>query len=157
MDKDPIETQSYTETHRTLHVVGKSSRNAKVRIDHSGAPRKVRFGVAVIALFGSCVIGVVLNNKRTNAIQRPSPEQERIEVLVEQLSSLTQTDLIVFPDGRVWYVRAVRGKNMEVVGWVGDNTRSENIDSFVLRKGDFTIVRHNESAWPAERDRFLDQ
>jgi hypothetical protein len=46
---------------------------------------------------------------------------------------------------------------MEVVGWVGDNIRSENIDSFVLREGNFTIVRHNESAWPAERDRFLEQ
>ena len=96
-------------------------------------------------------------SSRTNAIQRSSPEQERIEVLAEQLSSLTQTDLIVFPYGRLWYVRAVRRKNMEVVGWVGDNIRSENIDSFVLREGNFTIVRHNESAWTAERDRFLEQ
>lgn len=157
MDKNPIKTKSHMETRRALHVVGKVSRNAEVRIDHSGAPKKIWLGIAVIALFGSCVTGLVLNNKRTDAIQRSSPEQERIEVLAEQLSSLTQTDLIVFPYGRVWYVRAVRGKNMEVVGWVGDNIRSENIDSFVLREGNFEIVRHNEPAWTAERGRFLEQ
>ena len=33
---------------------------------------------------------------------------------------------------------------MEVVGWIGDNAKTENIDSFVLRDNDFTIVRHND-------------
>lgn len=111
----------------------------------------------MIALFGCGVIGLVLNSKRTNTVQMPSPEQEHIKDLSEQLSSLTQTDLIVFPDGRVWYVRSVRGKNLEVVGWVGDNARSEDIDSFALREDHVTIVRHGESAWPVERDRFLGQ
>ena len=157
MDNDPIETQSHTEMRRTLHVVGKSSRDAEVRIENSRTPKKIWLDVAVIALFGFGVIGFVLNNKRTNTIQRASPEQERIKVLEKQLSSLTQTDLIVFPDGRVWYVRSVRGKNLEVVGWVGDNARSEDIDSFVLKEDHVTIVRHDASAWPAERERFLDQ
>jgi len=46
----------------------------------------------------------------------------------------------VFPDGRVWYLRAVHGKNMEVVGWIGNDIRTENIESFVLKEYDFTIV-----------------
>lgn len=54
-------------------------------------------------------------------------------------------------------MRSVHGKNLEVVGWVGDNARSEDIDSFVLREDHVTIVRHGEAAWPVERDRFLGQ
>lgn len=79
----------------------------------------------------SCLIGQVVGNRQTIAVERPSPEQEHITALVKQISSLTQTDLILFPDGRVWNVRSVRGKNMEVVGWVGSNSRTEDIDSLV--------------------------
>ncbi len=157
MNKDPIEPQSYTETRRTLHVVGKLPRDAEVRIEHSRTPKKIWLGVAVIALLGCGVIGLVLNSKKTNTIERLSLEQEHIKVLALQLSSLTQTDLIVFPDGRVWYVRSARGKNLEVVGWVGDYARSEDIDSFVLREDHLTIVRHSDLAWPVQRDRFLSQ
>lgn len=157
MDKDPIKTRSYTEIRPTLQVLGKSSRDAEGRIEPSRTPKKIWLGFVVIALFGIGVIGLVLNSKRTNTVQLPSPEQEHIKDLAGQLSSLTQTDLIVFPDGRVWYVRSVHGKNLEVVGWVGDNARSEDIDSFVLKEGHLTIVRHDESAWPVERDRFLAQ
>ena len=102
-------------------------------------------------------IGLVLSSKRTNIVQQQSPQQTHINRLADQLSSLTQTDLIVFPDGRIWYVRAIHGRNMEVVGWVGDNVRSENVDSFVLKDDTFTIVRHNDPAWQAQRDRFLEQ
>lgn len=157
MNKDPIETHSHTETRRTLHVVGKSSRDVEVQFEHSGTSKKTLLVVVVIALLGCGLIGLVLNSKRTNTINRTSPEQERIKGLAQQLSSLTQTDLIVFPDGRVWYVRSVRGKNLEVVGSVGDNARSEDIDSFVLREDHLTIVRHNDPAWPIERDRFFNQ
>jgi len=157
MDKDPIKTRSYTEIRPTLQVLGKSSRDAEVRIETSRTPKTIWLVVVVIALCGIGVIGLVLNSKKNNTVQMPSPEQEHIQDLAERLSSLTQTDLIVFPDGRVWYVRSVRGKNLEVVGWVGDNARSEDIDSFVLREEHVTIVRHDESAWPSERDRFLDQ
>jgi hypothetical protein len=157
MDKDRIEAQSPTEPRSSLHVLGNHSRNEEGRIDHSRASSKTWFGVVVIALLVFCVIGLAVSKKGTDVIQPPSPEQVRIEALDEQLSSLTQTDLIVFPDGRVWYVRSVHGKNLEVVGWVGDNARSEDIDSFVLGDDHVTIVRHDESAWPAERDRFLDQ
>lgn len=157
MDQNPNEAQPYTETRRTLHVVGKSLRDAEVRTEHSRTPKRVWLTVVVIALFGFGFIGLVFNSKRITTIERPSPEQERIKVLAQQLSTLTQTDLIVFPDGRVWYVRSVRGKNMEVVGWIGGNTMSEDIDSFVLREDHVTIVPHNEPAWPVQRDRFLTQ
>jgi hypothetical protein len=46
---------------------------------------------------------------------------------------------------------------MEIVGWVGDNVRSKNIDSFVLKEDDFTIVRHHDPGWPMQRDKFLAQ
>ncbi len=126
-------------------------------MDRSSTRGKIALGVAVIALFGCCVIGLVVSSKRTKIIQQQSPQQEHINRLADQLSSLTQSDLIVFPDGRVWYVRAVHGKNMEVVGWVGDNVRSENVDSFVFKDDTFTIVRHNDPAWQAQRDKFLEQ
>lgn len=157
MDKQPIETPSHREPRGSLHVLGKSSRYEEARIDRSLTSGKIGLGVAVIALLGCCVIGLVVSNRGTNAIERPSSEQKRIVARAEQLSSLSQTDLIVFPDGRVWYVRAIHGRNMEVVGWVGDNVRSENIDSFVLKEDTFTIVRHNDQAWQAQRDRYLEQ
>lgn len=148
MDKDPIETQSDTGIRRTLHVVGKPSRDVEGRIEHSGTSKKIWLGVAVIAVLGCGFVGLVLNSKRTHTVQQPTPEQVRIKILAQQLSSLTQTDLIVFPDGRIWYVRSVRGKNLEIVGWVGDNARSEDIDSFVLREDRVRIVRHDDPAWP---------
>jgi hypothetical protein len=157
MHEDPIKMQSHTESRRPLHVVGKSSHSEDTRIYPAGPRGKVWLGVLVIALLGSCVIGLTISKKRINVTQRPSPEQQRLKALSEQLYSLTQTDLIVFPDGRIWYVRSVRGRNPEVVGWIGDNTRSEDTDSFVLREDHFTIVRHNDPAWPLERDRFLNQ
>ena len=80
-----------------------------------------------------------------------------MKALADQLSTLKQTDLITFPDGRVWYVRAVHGRDLEVVGWIGDYTRSENIDSFVLKENEFAIVRHKDPGWPEQRNRFFDQ
>jgi hypothetical protein len=70
----------------------------------------------VIALLECCVIGLVVSNNGTNAIQRPSPEQKRILALAEQLSSLSQTDLILFPDGRVWCVHYTGGTWRSSVG-----------------------------------------
>lgn len=157
MDQNPKEAQPHTETRRTLHVVSKSLRDAEVRTEHSRTPKRVWLTVVVLALVGFGAIGLVLNSKKTTTVERPSPEQERVKVLAQQLSSLTHTDLIIFPDGRVWYVRSVRGKNMEVVGWIGGNTMSEDIDSFVLREDHVTIVHHNDPAWPVQRDRFLSQ
>jgi len=157
MDNYPIETQARTDSRRSLHVMNKTSHSHELPDDHSGTRYRVLFGVVVIALFVSCVIGLVVRSRRTNLIQQQPPQQEHINTLADQLSSLKQTDLIVFPDGRVWYVRAIHGKNMEIVGWVGDNVRSENIDLFVLREDNFTIVRHNDPNWPTQRDRFLEQ
>jgi len=157
MDKDRFETRSRTEPRHSLHVLGKSSHDEEVRMDRSLARGKIGLGVAVIALLGCCVIGLVVSSKGTNINQQQSPQQKHINGLAGQLSLLTQTDLIVFPDGRIWYVRAIHGRNMEVVGWVGDNVRSENVDSFVLKDDTFTIVRHNDPAWQAQRDRFLEQ
>jgi len=156
MHEDPIKMQSHTESRRPLHVVGESSHSEDTRICPAGTRGKIWLGVVLIALIGSCVIGLTVK-KRSNVTQRPSPEQQRLDALSEQLSSLKQTDLIVFPDGRIWYVRSVRGRNLEVVGWIGDNARSEDTNSFVLREDHFTIVRHNDPAWPLERDKFLNQ
>jgi len=77
----------------------------------------------------------------TAPIRRQSPQQQQVTALVQQLSTFRQSDLIIFPDGRVWYVRDVQGGSMEVVGWIGDNTKSEDINSFALADHDFTIVR----------------
>jgi hypothetical protein len=125
--------------------------------DRSLTSRKIGLGVAVIALLGCCVIGLVVGKKRNKHSPAKVSTTKHISGLANQLSSLTQTDLIVFPDGRIWYVRAIHGRNMEVVGWVGDNVRSENVDSFVLKDDTFTIVRHNVPAWRAQSDRFLEQ
>ena len=157
MNKDQFETRSRTEPRGSLHVLGKSSCDEEACMDRSLTSRKIGLGVAVIALLGCCVIGFVVGNKGTNIVQQQSPQQKHINGLADQLSSLKQTDLIVFPDGRIWFVRAIHGRNMEVVGWVGDNVRSENVDSFVLEDDTFTIVRHNDPAWQAQRDRFLEQ
>lgn len=157
MDNDPIEMMQARDGSRgALHVLDKASHDDELRSNHTGACHKIWVGIVVTLLvFG--LIGLVVNNKRANMVQQPSPQQERIRALPDQLSTLTQTDLIVFPDGRVWYVRAVHGRNMEVVGWIGDNTRSENIDSFVLKEDNLTIVRHDDPRWPMQRDRFLEQ
>lgn len=157
MNSGPSNTQSPAEPHRTLHVVGTLPSNDELQTDASRSGQKTWLGVVVIALLGCCLIGLVLEKRQTIVVERPSPEQERIAALTKQVALLTQTDLIVFPDGRVWYVRSVRGRNMEVVGWVGGNTRTEDIDSFVLREDRITLVHHNDPAWPVRRDRFLSQ
>jgi hypothetical protein len=118
---------------------------------------RVWLGALVAAVLVCCVVAFVLSSNRVKPIQKPSPQQERTNALVQQLSSLTQSDLIVFPDGRVWYVRAVRGKDLDIVGWIGDNARYENIDSFVLANDKITIVRHQDPAWPLQRDKYLNQ
>ena len=138
-------------------MVSKLQANNEVRTDPSASSQKAWHGVVVIALVGCFITDLVVSKRQTSAVVRPSPEQERITALANQICSLTQTDLIVFPDGRVWYVRSVRGKNMEVVGWVGGNSRYEDIDSFVLRESHVTIVPHNNPAWPVQRDRFPSQ
>ncbi len=157
MNEDPLETQQHTEPPHSPFLVDKSSHSLTAQTDRSRARRKIWLGVRVIALLGFCVIGLVMGKMRTNVAQHSSPEQLRIDALSEQLSSLAQTDLIVFPDGRVWYVRSVHGKNLEVVGWVGDNVRTDDIDSFVLKEDHLTIVHHNDPAWTLQRDRFLSQ
>jgi hypothetical protein len=157
MSKDASETQQPTKPRHSPFLVDNSWQSATGQIDRLGAYSKIWEGVVVVALIGACAIGLVVSKQRTKVAQWPSPEQQRIDALSEQLCSLRQTDLIVFPDGRVWYVRSVRGKNLEVVGWVGANTRTEDIDSFVLREDHLTIVHRNDAAWPIERDRFLNQ
>jgi hypothetical protein len=156
MDNDPIEMQARNGSRRELHVLDKASHDEELRSDLTGTRHKIWVGI-VVTLFVFGLIGLVVNNKRASRVLQPSSQQERIRSLADQLSTLGLTDLIVFPDGRVWYVRAVHGRNMEEVGWIGDNTRSENIDSFVLKEENLTIVRHDDPRWPMQRDRFLEQ
>ena len=82
----------------------------------------------------ACFLGLSIFFSKTTFLRKGSPPQGKIESVAQQLSSLTQSDLIVFSDGRVWYVRGVQGNNMEIVGWIGDYAKSEEIDSFVASR-----------------------
>ena len=112
--------------------------------------------ICAVLLVGS-IAGFVIAGKKAPPPQRQSPQQAQIDDLVRQVSTLTRSDLIVFPDGRVWYVRAIHGGNMEVVGWIGDNAKSEDIYSFVLANDDFKIVRQGDSMWAKNRDDYFKQ
>jgi hypothetical protein len=46
---------------------------------------------------------------------------------------------------------------VEVVGWIGDNARSEVIYSFVLANSDLKIVRQSDSMWAKNRDEYFMQ
>jgi hypothetical protein len=105
----------------------------------------------------ACFLGLSIFFSKTAFLRKGSPPQGKIESVAQQLSSLTQSDLIVFSDGRVWYVRGVQGNNMEIVGWIGDYAKSEEIDSFALAGDNFTIVRQNDPKWAGARDRYLKQ
>ena len=54
MNKDRFETAITREPRRSLHVLGKSSRNEEVRMDRSLTRGKIGLGVAMIALLGCC-------------------------------------------------------------------------------------------------------
>ena len=94
---------------------------------------------------------------KTAPARKQPPQQQQVTALVQQLSTLRQSDLIVFPDGRVWYIRNVQGGTMEVVGWIGDNAKSEDINSFALADHDFAIVRQNDPKWADYRDKYFKQ
>jgi hypothetical protein len=108
----------------------------------------------VIVGFACCLFAA---GCKTESTRKQPPKQLQVTALVQQLSTLRQSDLIVFPDGRVWYVRDVQGGSMEVVGWIGDNAKSEDINSFVLLDHDFTIVRKNDPKWADDRGKYFKQ
>ena len=115
----------------------------------------------LVALFAvvlvGCIAGLVIAGQRTALWRKQSPQQGQIDSLVRQISSLTRSDLIVFPDDRVWYARGIRGGSMEVVGWIGDDARSEDIHSFDISNGDFSIVRQSDPSWAKKRDDYFKQ
>lgn len=114
--------------------------------------------VAICAVISvGCIARFVIAGDKTALMRKQSPSHEQIEALVQQLSTLTRSDLIVFPDGRVRYVRGVHGGNMEVVGWIGNNTKSEDIYSFVLANSDFRIVHQSDPMWTKNRDNYFKQ
>ena len=115
-----------------------------------------RIAVCSVVLVG-CIAGFVTASKKATLTRKQSPSQEQIEALVQKLSTLSRSDLIVFPDGRVWYVRSIQGGNMEVVGWIGNNARSEDIYSFVIANDDFKIVRQGDAMWAKNRDDYFKQ
>jgi hypothetical protein len=112
--------------------------------------------ICAVVLVG-CIAGFVTVGEKAALTRKQSPSKVQIEALVQQLSTLTRSDLIVFPDGRVWYVRGVQGSNMEVVGWIGNNAKSEDIYSFVLANDDFKIVRQGDPMWAKNRDDYFKQ
>jgi hypothetical protein len=102
-------------------------------------------------------LGLSIFFSKPALVRKNLPSEGRTTSVAQQLSSLTQSDLIVFSDGRVWYVRGVQGNNIEIVGWIGDNAKSEEINSFVLAGDNFTIVRQNDPKWAQARDRYFKQ
>jgi hypothetical protein len=112
--------------------------------------------VSAVVIFGFACFLIAAGCK-TAPTQRQPTQQLQVTTLVKQLSTLRQSDLIVFPDGRVWYVRDVHSGSMEVVGWIGDNAKSEDINSFALTDHDFTIVRQNDPKWAYYRDKYFKQ
>ena len=115
-----------------------------------------RAAVLPVVLVG-CAASLFTAGCKTAPNQKQSLQHEHIKTLVQQVSTLKQSDLIVFPDGRVWYVRSIQGGNMEVVGWIGDNVKSEDINSFVLTNDDFKIVRQHDPKWEENRDNYFKQ
>jgi hypothetical protein len=103
MDRDRFQTRSRTEPCSVPHVLDKSPHCDELRVDPSLTRGKIGLGVAVVALLGCCLIGLVVSSRRTINFQQQSPQQLHIKGLADHLSILTQTNLIVFPGG-VWYV-----------------------------------------------------
>ena len=102
-------------------------------------------------------LGLSIFFSKATKVRKELPSLAQTNSLAKQLSSLTQSDLIVFSDGRVWYVRGVQGNNIEIVGWIGDNAKSEEIKSFVFAGDNFTIVRQHDPKWAEARDRYFKQ
>lgn len=132
-----------------------SFKKAQLRLKRTRARTIWPVAICAVVLVG-CIAGFVIG-KKAPPTQRQSLQQVKIDDLARQVSTLTRSDLIVFPDGRVWYVRGIHGGNMEVVGWIGDNAKSEDIYSFVLANDDFKIVRQGDSMWAKNRDDYFKQ
>jgi hypothetical protein len=102
-------------------------------------------------------LGLSIFFSKVALIRKKLPSRGETNSVAKQLSSLTRSDLIVFSDRRVWYVRGVQGNNIEIVGWIGDNAKLEEINSFVLADDNFTIVRQSDPKWVEARDRYFKQ
>ena len=111
----------------------------------------------VLVILVAGFLGLSIFFSKAALVRKELPSQAEANSVAKQLSSLSQSDLIVFSDGRVWYVRGVQGNTIEIVGWIGDNTKSEEINSFVLADDNFTIVRQNDPKWAETRDRYFKQ
>lgn len=140
---------------RALHLVDNSIQGNVPAAPLSGR-RRVWLGIVVVALCGAVGIGFVGSGKAGINEKRPITYELATDIS-RRLRSLTQSDLIQFRDGRIWYVRSVRGDNLEVVGWIGDNARIEYIPSFALAEEGFRVVRQGDPDWPTARDKYLRQ
>ncbi len=120
----------------------------------SRTPHRADFLLVILA---TGFLGLSIFFSKSTLVRKELPSQGEINSLAKQLSSLTQSDLIAFSDGRVWYVRGVQGNNIEIVGWIGDNAKSEAINSLVLSGDNFTIVRQSDPKWADARDRYFKQ
>ena len=157
MIHDANSDQRILKSDRVLHLVDNSIQGGVSAAPLSGHRRRVWLGiVVVVALCATAGIAFVRSSKARMNEERPIIYEQATDVS-RQLRSLTQSDLIQFRDGRIWYVRNVRGDNLEVVGWIGDDARIEDIPSFVLSDDGFRIVRQGDPDWSAARDRYLKQ
>jgi hypothetical protein len=65
----------------------------------------------LVFVIAACFAGIAIISNKSAILKEHSPRQDGIEALVRQVSSLHQSDFIVFSDGRVWYVRGVHDGN----------------------------------------------
>jgi hypothetical protein len=143
---------------KKILILPKTSSNAVSTGGNKAATSRtwLRAGFLLVILVTG-FLGLSIFFSKAALVRKKLPSQGETNSVAKQLSSLTQSDLIVFSDGRVWYVRGVQGNNIEIVGWIGENAKSEDIDSFVNSGEHFTIVHQNDPKWAEARDRFFKQ
>ena len=120
-------------------------------------PQRFWIGIVTVAFCTFCLSGFVRARNNAKLSRNNSLATAQTTDVSNQLHSLRQTDLIQFSDGRIWYVRNVQGDNLEVVGWIGDNAKIQDIPSFVFSGERFRIVRKTDPAWALTRDKYFMQ
>jgi hypothetical protein len=119
--------------------------------------RRFWLGIVMVPLCALCLLGLIYAGMHAKRGEIDSPTTAQAKDISMQLRSLRQSDLIQFSDGRIWYVRNVQGDNLEVVGWIGDNSRIQDVSSFVLSGNQFRIIRKTDPTWALTRDKYFMQ
>jgi len=102
-----------------------SSKAVSTGGNKAATSRSRRRADSLLVILVTAFLGLSIFFSKAALVRKKSTSLGETNSAAQQLSSLTQSDLIVFSDGRVWYVREVQGNYIEIVGWIGDNTKSE--------------------------------